>query len=324
MAALAALLVLPALAGCDGQLEGDFEPKLVVSATLGAGEPLPAIFLAETSPLLETYDPEAVAVRGARVTVTLVAPDGADEATYVYEQNGAGYLPPRDRDLGRADRASRAGPTAWTRPQTGGRSGPSTTVPPLVDLVEGPQDRVVYGAGQGPELRIRQSSTVERRAAFVASTAALAAAEFARVTVEGEARFRSVPDAARFLPVPVYQRFLDCEPEPAGTILCGDDPTEARRGTSPVINEDSYVDVGGGVVLVRVPFLAFGYYGPYRITLTSLDAALQDFVQTQAIQGGGTTLSPGEIPNATSNVEGGIGVFGSYAQVSVETAIAQP
>ena len=321
---LAASLV--ALAGCDGQLEGDFTQKLVVSANLGAGEPLPPVSLTESSPLLDEFDPAALVVRGARVTVTLLAADGSDEAVYAYAlQEGRMttfdglYVPVADPvPVVLPQRTYRLDVRARGETLTA-----TTTVPALVDVVRGPAEVVVYGQGQGPEIQIRPSSTAERQAAFVASTLALAAAEFREVRVDEETRYRSVPDAERFLPVPVYQRFLDCEPEASGTILCGNDPSDSRSGTSPVINEDSYVDLGDGTVLVQVPFLAFGYYGPYRISLTSLDRALQDFVQTQAVQGGGTTLSPGEIPNVTSNVEGGLGVFGSYAQVAVETVIAE-
>ena len=92
-------------------------------------------------------------------------------------------------------------------------------------------------------------------------------------------------------------------------------------GTSPVINEASYIDLGDGSLLVQIPFLAFGYYGPQSISLVSLDQAFQDFVQTQIVQGGGSTLSPGEIPNITTNVEGGLGVFGSFSRETVTTTI---
>ncbi len=318
-------LALGTLAGCDGQLEGEFNQKLVVSANLGTDEPLPPVSLSESSPLLEPFDPSALVVRDAEVTVTLLAADGSDEEVYAYAfQEGRMttsddlYVPvalPRPVVLpGRTYRLDVRARETLTA---------TTTVPARLEVVQAPGDRVVYGVGQGPEIRIRQSSAAGRQAAFVASTRALAAADFDEVAVEGETFFRSVPNAERFLPVPVYQRFLDCEPEAAGTILCGDDPGDARTGTSPVINEGSYVDLGDGTVLVQVPFLAFGFYGPYQVSLTSLDRALQDFVQTQAIQGGGTTLSPGEIPNVTSNIQGGLGVFGSYSQVTVNTAIAE-
>ena len=314
-----AALVAGPLAGCDGTRNDDFESLLVVSASLGTGEPFPPVQLSRTSPLLDRYDPDAVFVRGARVTVTLLAPDGSDEQTTVYGEGDGAYVPLATVPTVEPGRTYRLDVAV------GGETlRATTTVPPTLTVVEGPSERVTYGAGQGPELRIRQTSTPGRQAAFVASTRALSPAEFQTVAVDGETRYRSVPGTG-FLPVPLYQRFLDCEPEAAGTILCEDNPREnAVTGTSPVINEDSYISLGDGTALVQVPFLAFGFYGPYRISLVSVDAALQTFVQTQAVQGGGTTLSPGEIPNVTTNVEGGLGVFGSYSRVAVETEIVQP
>ena len=318
---LAALVAaLGVLAGCDGQLEGDFTPKLVVSANLGAGEGLPPIRLTESAPLLEPFDLDAQTVRDARVTVTLLAADGSAEVAipYRFAEQALTYLP----DVAPVPNVI-PGRTYRLDVQAHETLTATTTVPRQLEVVAAPAETVVYGEGQGPGVQIRQSSTADRQAAFVASTRALGAARFEPVTIDGEGFFRNVPDSGS-LPVPVYQRFLGCEAEGAGTILCGSDPAEARTGTSPVINEESYIDLGDGTVLVQVPFLAFGFYGPYQISLTSLDAALQDFVQTQAVQGGGTTLSPGEIPNVTSNVEGGLGVFGSFSQITVQTEIAEP
>lgn len=317
------VLLVAALAavasGCDGTTDDDFSPQIVVSAFLGAGEPLPAIRLSQTLPLLDVYTPEAAAVGGAQITLTLLAPDGSDERAYP-------YVPGRDPGVyvvqagdvgvvaGRTYRLDVVGPD-------GERLSATTTVPPDFDLLAGPEDEVVYGVGQGPEVQITRSSTPERQAAFVASTRALAPDEFEAVVVDGETRYRRQNLPGRYGPVPVYQRFFDCA-EADGTLVCEDDPTDgAVVGTSPVINEASYIDLGDGTLLVQVPFLAFGFYGPQEITLLSLDAAFQDFLQTQAIQGGGSTLSPGEIPNVTTNVEGGLGVFGSYSRETVTTTI---
>ena len=318
---LAALLALAPLAGCDGTDGDEFASLLVVSASLGADQPLPPVQLSRTSPLLDRYDPENVAVAGAEVTVTLVAPDGSDDEVYPYVGGGPGlYVSVAEGVVVRPGRTYRLDVTA-----EGETLRAATTVPAAVDLVQGPAERVVYGVGQGPEFRITRTSTAGRQAAFVATTRALAPADFVEVQVDGQTRYRSVPDPATFLPVPLARRFLDCEPEEGGTILCDEDPRDnATKGTSPVINEDSYIDLGDGTLLVQAPFLAFGFYGPYRISLVSVDAALQAFVQTQAIQGGGATLSPGEIPNVTTNVEGGLGVFGSFARVTVETTIVEP
>ena len=320
---LLCLLTLAA-AGCDGSVDDDFTPQLVVSAFLGTAEPLPEARLARTTRLTAVFDPAAAAVEGAEVTITLLAPDGSDEAVYAYTYSGKlGLYLPDDREATvlelRTYRLDLTGPD-------GERLTAQTTVPPDYDLIEPPADSVVYDGGTGPEVRVTQSSTEDRLAAFVGSVRARAPDDFEEVQIDGETRYRSLNLPGRFRPVPLFQRFLDCAEAEDGHLVCEEDPLQdgVVVGTSPVLNEESYEDLGDGTIRVRVPFLAFGYYGPYDLTLVSLDEAFQDFVQTQAIQGGGSTLSPGEIPNVTTNVEGGLGVFGSFSRETVTTTIVPP
>lgn len=323
-AALCALALAVALAapGCDGTIDDDFSSQLVVSAFLGTAEPLPEIRLSRTLPLLEPYSDEAAAVSGATVTVSLLAADGSVETVVPYAETRASglYAPQADATVleRRTYRLEITGPD-------GERLAAETTVPPDFDVVEGPGDEVPYGFGQGPEVRITRTSTPERQAAFVGSTRALAPDGFEQVTIDGEIRFRSLNQPDTFRPVPVYQRFLDCEEE-GESLVCEENPLQEGVvvGTSPVINEASYIDLGDGTILVQIPFLAFGFYGPQSLTLVSLDQAMQDFVQTQIVQGGGSTLSPGEIPNVTTNVEGGVGVFGSFSAETVTTSLVPP
>lgn len=306
------------LSGCDATTA--VRPDLVVSASLGAGEPLPPVTLARAAPLLDVYDPAALGVDGARVTVALVAADGSDEAVYAYVPGARGEYVPPSPVLVLAERTYRLdveGPG-------GERLAARTTVPARFEVVEPPAPRVTYGDGQGPAARVTQTSTAGRQAAFVGSTRALAPDVFERALVDGAERFRSRNLPERFRPTSFRQRILGCEPDGAA-LVCEDDPgtEDVLVGTSPVINEAGYVDLGDGTILVRVPFIAFGYYGPQSLTLVSIDAALQALVQTQAVQGGGTTLSPGEVPNVTTNVEGGLGVFGSFARARLSTTLVE-
>ncbi len=138
--------------------------------------------------------------------------------------------------------------------------------------------------------------------------------------IEGETRYRSIPDSG-FDPVPITSTFGECEREAAGTLLCEQDLTDFNGGSSPLINQESNIDLGDGTLQINVPWIGFGFYGPATVNLVSLDQALIDFLETQSLQFAPTTLSPGEIPNILSNVEGGLGVFGSVAQVIVRTTI---
>ena len=319
---LACVLALALVAGCDTGGAGD-RPDLVVSAFLGTGEPLPKISLSQTAPLLDPFDPASLGVDDAEVTVTLLGAGGEAEQVYLYVSDGGGVYAPLDGDALVAER--RTYRLDVTGPD-GERLTATTTVPPDFSVVEGPDPEVVYGFGQGPAVRITQSSTADRQAAFVGTTRALAPVEFEEVEIDGETFYRSVPDPERFFPVPIVRRFLDCVEEEAGTLLCEEDPgdEDIQTGTSPVINEAGYVDLGDGTLVVQIPFLAFGYLGPQSVTLVSLDAAFQAFVQTQSVQGGGSTLSPGEIPNVTTNVEGGLGVFASFSRETATTTLVEP
>ena len=51
---------------------------------------------------------------------------------------------------------------------------------------------------------------------------------------------------------------------------------------------------------------------------------IYDFLRSQSVQLGGSSISPGEIPNVIYNIEGGIGVFGSIAADTIQTNITRP
>ena len=314
------VLLALALAGCDAATAD--RPDVVVSALLGAGEPLPAVVLSRAAPLLDVYDPAALAVEGASVTVALVGPDGGDEAVYAYRPGTPGeYVPAGPAPAVQEGRTYRLAVDV----PGGGRIAARTTVPARFETVDPPPAAVAYGDGQGPSVRVTTTSTAGRQAAFVGSTRALAPDAWDRVAVDGAERFRSQNLPGRFRPTAFRQRTLGCAPDGAA-LVCESDPglEDVLVGTSPVLGEAAYLDLGDGTVVVRVPFVAFGYYGPQSLTLVSVDDALRAFVQTQAVQGGGTTLSPGEVPNVTTNVEGGLGVFGSFARARLTTSITAP
>lgn len=48
---------------------------------------------------------------------------------------------------------------------------------------------------------------------------------------------------------------------------------------------------------------------------------MYDFVRSESVQLGGSTLSPGEIQNVITHVEGGLGIFGSLASDTIQTYI---
>ena len=90
---------------------------------------------------------------------------------------------------------------------------------------------------------------------------------------------------------------------------------------SPPINEQNYDINDDGTLTIRLPWIAVAFYGPNRITASTVDDNLYDFLRSQQVQQGGSTFSPGEIPNVIAHVDGGTGVFGSLARVAADIQV---
>ena len=319
---LAGALALAALCGCDATTVGDTSEQIVVSSTLVAGEPLSQVELSLTRPVDAVFDPDEARVTDATVTVSLLREDGTVEQAVPYAYRGgiiASYQPATDTPPsaipGRTYRLDVTAPGSPAR-----RLSAVTTVPETIGLVAAPAPEVVYQSAQGPSFVVTESERGGEKVVFLITVRSSDPLDFEEVQVDGETRYRSVPDSG-FDPVPIIETFAECEREAAGTLLCEENIGDFNGGSSPLINQESYIDRGDGTLQVNVPWLAFGFYGPASVNLVTLDAALVDFLETQSLQFAPTTLSPGEIPNIVSNVDGGLGVFGSVAQVIVETTV---
>ena len=75
-------LLLALLAACDSADPGEFATQYVVESYLIAGEPLPSIHLSRTTPINQTYDFTALALRDATVRLDLLRADGSIEASH--------------------------------------------------------------------------------------------------------------------------------------------------------------------------------------------------------------------------------------------------
>ncbi len=85
---------------------------------------------------------------------------------------------------------------------------------------------------------------------------------------------------------------------------------------SPPINEGNYTINSDPTLTIALPWFAIAFYGPSRVYTSAIDNGIFDFMRYQQVQQGGSTLSPGEIPNVLDHIEGGRGVFGSMSRVS--------
>ena len=317
---LFACLALLLASGCDGTGPA-YEEQVVVSALLEVDTRLRPVYLTRTVAFGQPVDPGAVLVEDATVTVSLLADDGSvDEVyTYTYDAELLRYRPDTDAQV-LPERRYRFAAEVPGRPAITAE----TVTPPSLQLVQPPPDEIEFDEGSGPTFSVSSGTRDGEQGVYVITFTALAPDDFeVAERDDGSFGYRRAFTEGRFGPTPEYAALIEqinCEPRGSG-FACDFEPSDFTKGSSPLINEESYVANPDGSVEVSVPWLAVGFFGPYQFDISVLDAPLVDFVSTQAVQFSPTTLSPGEIPNISSNVTNGLGVFGAYAKVATTTTI---
>lgn len=286
------LIVLLATA-CDTTEPDAFEQQIVVESYQTAGEPLAPVRLSRTTPLDSTYRFADLAVRDATVEVQRLADDGSVAERFLYraDPDSLGFYRPAARGAGRP--VPRVQPLTTYRLVADVPDGPTlratTTVPDTFRVLRVNRDTTAYQAGEQIALRVTRSQTPGRdRAYYVLSTKAL------EVTQE------NLTPIAR-------EQFEDAD----DTSL-----RDLQITSSPVINEESYIQNADGTITIRLPWIAVRFYGPNETRASVLDGNLYDFLRSQSAQQGGGAFSPGAIPSLIEHVEGGTGIFGSRARVA--------
>jgi hypothetical protein len=99
-----------------------------------------------------------------------------------------------------------------------------------------------------------------------------------------------------------------------------EDSIEALRTTSSgLLNQGNFSENDDGTITVDLPWLGVAFYGPNEVAINVVDDNLYDFLRSQSAQQG--SFAPGEIPNVIEHVEGGTGIFGSYATAAQSVVI---
>lgn len=289
------LLLLPLLAACD-LAEDPFAPQLVVDAVLYANEPFPDIRLSQTVPLGSLPDLEGVA--GASVAIDRLGEDGEPDLTIEYRPYAANpslYFPRGASQFSvqplRRYRLRVRVPDDLGLVPPGREVRAETLVPDTFRVVQAPPDTVAYQPFSAPpETRVTRSEYPGRQTIYLFSIIALEPEQYGLT--------------------PTYRDLIDDE-----------NVDRLIEGTSPLLNEASYDVEADGTITLRIPWLAIAFYGRNRFIVQALDDAVYDFLRSRDAQFGSTTLSPGEIPEVLSNVENGVGVFGSASRAAVEMVV---
>jgi len=292
----AALLAACLLAGCDS-VEGvlNEDVTFVVESYQEVGAPIRRVRLSRTGEIDQLYSADQLAVRGASVRIHLMSESGTVEETFplsesatepgVYQTSSSHVVLPLRVYRLEAD-----------LPDAAGSLSTETLTPGDFEIVRTGLQEVVYQQEPQFALGLTRSSYPTRQTVFIFS-------------VEGlDAGFETL--------TPIYEDIID--PDDDGD---EDELDEYRIVQSPPVNELNYAIEGDGTLTVELPWLAVAFFGRTRVSISAIDDNLFDFLRSYGVQQGGSTLSPGEIPNAIEHVEGGIGLFGSYAKVTAETLI---
>jgi len=309
--ALAAALTAAVSSGCDPYEPAGVERQYVVEAYLQAGGAFPPVRLSRTAPVGGAYAFGAQAVSGAAVRIRRTNGDGRSQIIpYVEDPDSAGLYRPRGepqnyRPRGEPQNAAptveplgRYRLTATRLPAGDGIAADTitaaTVVPDTFRITETSGDTLTWREDD-LTASVTRSQYPGRNARFVVTTAAL-----------NPTRENLTPFAEQAL------RRADS----AAVDLDNLSVTE-----SPVINEGNYEVGARGQITIDVPWLVANFYGPNVIELRALGQNYYDFLRSQQVQQGGSTFSPGTIPNVIERIDGGTGLFGSYAVVRYELVV---
>jgi len=287
------------LTNCQSYNQDDYQEYVVVEGYITAGERLPDIYVSTTLPSDSTYSFEESAISNAIVQITRLDDSGEPEELFEYVENldrPGTYSP--------IIQSYRAEPLESYRLDIVFNDRPEeiravTTVPDQVEVINEIPESVVYQSDDQLEIVLNQlRQTADGQNVFVFNTISL--------------------DPSIENLTPFYLSVVEDDDEDDIDI------TDYVRNSSGLINEGNFESQPDGTILLRFPWIGVAFYEENLVVTLSVDKNLADVIRSQEVQLGGSTLSPGEIPNLLYNIEGGIGVFGSMTADSVTTTFVRP
>lgn len=280
------VLAVVLLAACDTTSPSEHVPEIVVESYLLAGERMPQVRVSRSGDVKTVFDPVENAVSNATVRILLLDAAGTVDEVYPYsaDSNEPGLYLADVLAFVVSERTYRLEVEVPGEPQL---ITATTLVPGAFELVQANADTIVYQGDSQLELDVTRSNYPGRQSIYVFTTESL------QPTVDNL--------------TPFYRDVAGEDEE---------DVADFRITNSPLINEGNYDINSDGTITIRLPWIAVAFYGQNRLVASAIDDNLYDFFRTQSVQQGGSTLSPGEIPNIIENIDGGTGVFGSYARSS--------
>lgn len=279
--------------GCDPYEQDSYQEYVIVESYIVANDTLPAVRVFTTDPADQEFKPGHSEIADANVQIVLLDENGNDEEvfnfTYTTETDHVGgrYLPDNNEHRILPKRTYRLDVSFDNRPDI---IQATTTVPDDFEIINEIPQSVIYQSQAQLELIISKTEKTQPQNIFVFTAIALN------------------PGIDNL--TPFYRAAIDED---------GVDHLDFETNSSGLINEASFEHNDDGTITLTYPWLGIAFYGQTRIVTQSVDKNINDLIRSQQVQLGGSTLSPGEIPNLIYNTEGGIGIFGSLASDTVST-----
>ncbi|WP_138430366.1 DUF4249 family protein [Fodinibius saliphilus] len=280
------------LFSCELYEQDEYQEYYVVESYLIADNELPEVRLSTTSPITDKYTFKENALSNANVEIRRLNPDSSVAETYPYAEQDFGVYAPQ---LNVTVRDEQLYGLHVTTPK-GDEITATTFVPGNFETVNELQDQYIYQGSQQVEVITTPSQYLSNRQTYYIFT----------INVVN-------PDTASLTPFYMDQVLND-----------GTNIEEFYINSSGIINEKNYQRNENNNIELTVPWLAIAFYDTNDVIANAIDNNMYDFLRSQDVQTGGSTLSPGEIQNIHYNINGGIGIFGSMASDTNRVFIARP
>jgi hypothetical protein len=286
------LVAVVLLNGCELYEQDSYEEYYVVESYLVANALLPPVRLSTTSPINQEYRFEENALTDANVELRLLNADSTVAEVYPYSELQDGIYFSNSLTVVQSQQLYQLHATT----ASGDEITAITFVPGDFETVNNLEEQYIYQSEQQVEITTTPSSYITDRQTFYI---------FSVNAVD--------PDSTKLTP---FYRDL---------VIDQDNEIENYFiNSSGIINEGNYERNENGNITLTVPWLAVAFYGNNDVVASAIDDNMYDFLRSQDVQTGGSTLSPGEIQNIRYNINGGIGIFGSMATDTNRVFIERP